>query len=394
MPMRGRGSRSFILLSGMVLFSCLALTSPAFGAGVNVPSLQLFTWGRLESGVFGFDTRGDMDLRIDGGYKFAGRVLFGFSSSTLETAAFNDMLSLTSATVTLRKLFGLPLDFTWFVGEAGSFCTGELFPERFGSPPVASRYHNFVHFPSSEYTYQGIATPNGTGLELDWTPGEGRALLSWYLYQDSSIDEDGDYRTLDWGHFSTDLRAALNFDRVKLEAFFGATYPVPDGSLGYYRGGLLFYAAEKGVEFLAQVGIPRWNPAVDAIGADLLYLFVEPRVRFGALAIAPSFFWRPGYFVNRDTRVLEDTGEQAFDVNLDLQLGKPGEWPVAGGIEGRFVYQTEELGVPVNQIRATASPYVRLLTAGVTWELRVPVKLYPFVPSNPAEVFFTIDAEF
>ncbi|MBN1835871.1 MAG: hypothetical protein JW820_08465 [Spirochaetales bacterium] len=392
--MRDRPTRSVILLSSILLLSSLLFAAPAFGAGIDVPSLELFTWGRLEGGTFGFDTRGDMDLRIDGGYKFAGRVLFGFSSSTLETAAFNDTLSFTSASVTLRQLFGLPLDFTWFVGQAESFCTGELFPERFGAAPLASNYHSFVHFPDSEYTYEGIYSPNGTGLLLEWSPGEARTLLSCYLYQDSSIDEDGLEETLDSGHFSADLRAALDFEHVKLEAFFGASYPVPDGSLGYYRGGLLFYAGEKTVEFLAQLGIPRWNPAVDAIGADLLYLFVEPRVRFGAFAVAPSFFWRPGYFVNRDTRLLEDTGEQAFDVNLDLQIGKPAEWPVAGGIEGRFVYQTEELGAPVNEIHATASPYLRLLTVGVTWELRVPVKLYPFDPSNPAEVFLTIDAEF
>ena len=393
-PERSRCLRRTVLLLSLVLPLCVLSGGPAFGAGVVVPSLELFTWGRLESGVFGFDTRGDMDLRVDGGYKFAGRVLFGFSSSTLETAAFNDMLTFTSASVTLRQMFGLPLDFTYFVGRVGEFGTGDLFPEIFGTPPIASRYHSFVHFPNSDYSYEGIYSPNGTGLELEWRPGAGRTLVSWYLYQDSAIDEDGDPTTLDWGHFSTDLRAAFNFSRIKLEGFFGATYPVPDGSLGYYRAGLLFYAAEQSVEFLAQVGIPRWNPALEAIDIDLVYLFVEPRVRFGALAIVPSFFWRPRFFANRDTGGLEDTGEQAFDVNLDLQVGKPGEWPVGGGLEASFVYRTESAGVPVNQILAKGSPYLRLMTVGVTWELRVAANLYPFVPSDLAEVFLTIDAEF
>jgi hypothetical protein len=392
--MRSRDLCRVVLLVCVVLVASLLAAVPASAAGVIVPSLELFTWGRLESGVFGFDTRAEMDLMIDGGYKFAGRVLFGFSSSTLETAAINDMLTFASASVTLRELFGAPLDFTYFVGQAGRFCSGALFPEVFGAPSIASRYQSFVHFPDSDYDYEGIYSPNGTGLELDWTLGDGNALLSWYLYQDASIDADSDPTTLDWGHYATDIRAAVNLSKVKLEAFFGATYPVPDGSLGYYRAGLLFYAAEQSVEFLAQVGIPLWNPATDAFDIDLLYIFVEPRVRFGALAIAPSFFWRPRFATNEATRAIEDSGDQAFDVNLDLQVGKPGQWPVAGGIEGNFVYQTESAGAPVNQILATVSPYVLLLTAGVTWELRIATGLYPFDLSDPVEVFLTMKAEF
>jgi hypothetical protein len=199
---------------------------------------------------------------------------------------------------------------------------------------------------------------------------------------------------LDWGHFATDLRAALNFKRIKLEAFLGATYPVPDSSVGYYRGGLLFYAAEQSVEFLAQLGVPRWNPVLDAIDLDLFYLFVEPRVRFGAFAVVPSFFWRPRYFQNEETRLIEDTGDQAFDLNLDLQVGKPGEWPVGGGVEGNFVYQTERGGTSVNEMALKVSPYFRLLTSGVTWELRVAVNLLPFDVEDLAQIFLTVDAEF
>jgi hypothetical protein len=394
MSASGRKSPQRGLLLGLVLLFCVGSIMPVFGANVIVPLLDLVTWGRLESGVFGFDTRGDMELRVDGGYKFAGRVLFGFSSSTLETAAFNDMLAFRAARVTLRELFGAPLYFTWFVGEGETFCSGALFPDLFGSPPIASHFPGFLHFPAGDYTYVGIYSPNGTGLVLDWLPGERKAQLSWYLYQDSSIDEDADPATLDWGHFSTDLRAALNLDRIKLEAFVGATYPVPDGSLGYFRGGLLFYAAEQGVEFLAQVGIPRWNPSTDPIDIDLLYLLVEPRVRFGAFAIVPSFFWRPRYFQNEDTQVMEETGEKAFDINLDLQVGKPGQWPVGAGLEANFVYQTERAGVSVNEMFFKLSPYFQILTSGVTWELRVPVHLFPLDASDPAQVFLSVEAEF
>jgi hypothetical protein len=400
MAARGRKPRRIVLIASLVAVFSAGTILPSFGANIDVPLLELVTWGRLESGVFGFDTRGDMELRVDGGYKFAGRVLFGFSSSTLETAAFNDMLRFTAARVTLREIFGAPLNLTWFIGEAEAFCSGAVFPDLFGSPVIASRFFSFVHFqpepgpPPVYYTYRGIYTPNGTGLVLDWLPGERRLQLSWYLYQDSSIDADADYTTLDWGHFSSDFRAAINLDRIKLEAFVGATYPVPDGTVGYYRGGLLFYAAEQSVEFLAQIGIPRWNPYLEAIDIDLLYLFVEPRVRFGAFAIAPSFFWRPRYFLNEETNVVEDTGGQAFDINLDLQVGKPAQWPVGGGLEGNFVYQTELAGVPVNEMRFKLSPYLRLLTSGVTWELRVPVNLFPLDASDPAQVFLTVQAEF
>ena len=55
------------------------------------------------------------------------------------------------------------------------------------------------------------------------------------------------------------LRAGLVFHplnmaykRGELEYFLGATYPV--SAMGYYRGGALFYAADKGVEFMVQLG--------------------------------------------------------------------------------------------------------------------------------------------
>ena len=389
--MTGRTLRwTAFLLTAVVLLGLLPAT-PALGAGVSVPSMELLTWGRQDSGLFGFDTRGDIDLLFDGGYKFAARVLFGFSSSTLEEAAFLDTLALTftSAGITLRELFGLPLDLTYFVGQAATFCSGDVFPERFGMAPLASRYHTFLHFPESDTAYQGIYSPTGTGLHVDFAPNQQRSLVSLYLYQDSLVDADGDPDTYDGrGRFSTDLRGVLNFNRIRLEAFLGASYPVPDGSFGYYRGGLLFYAAEQSVEFLAQVGIPRWNPSGEAIDINLFYLFVEPRVRFGAFAVVPSLFWRPGAYQQRDT------GEQAIDANLDLQVGKPGQWPVAGGLEGNVIYQTERSGAPVNEILFKVSPYVQFLTAGVSWELRLTANLLPFVASDLLEAFVAVSARF
>ena len=70
------------------------------------------------------------------------------------------------------------------------------------------------------------------------------------------------------------LRFLLNWERVKLEGFLGATSS--DATLyGYYRGGLLFYAINDNVEFFAQIGFPRWDPAGSAFGVNLFYLLMS-----------------------------------------------------------------------------------------------------------------------
>ena len=376
---------------GPVLLAALLaawLAAPLPAAEIYVPALELFTLGSTEDGVFGLRSRGELDLRVEGGYKFGGRLVFGFFSDSLETAAQSTepLLSFKAAGIRIRDIFALPLDFAYFLGEQDTFCSGELFDERFGADPFASRYPSWLHFPESSFLYEGIHTVSGTGFGLDFKLKKDVALLSLHLYQDGHFVEEGLPLSFEYGHWSADLRAALNLSKVKLEAFLGAT-SAAQSAYGYYRGGLLFYVAEQSVEFLLQAGIPRWAPE-EPFGIDLLYLLVEPRVRLGAFSIVPTFFWRPSYFLLKPTR------EQAFDINLDLGIGKPAEWPLAGGLEGNFVYQTEDKTGPVNELRVRLSPYVQFITPGALWEVRLNAKILPFDATDLLEVLIAVKAGF
>ena len=73
-----------------ILFLMLG-AAPTFSANITVPELEIYTWGRNQGAGFELATFGDFDLLLDGGYKFGGSLLFGFSSEVLETASYNDI---------------------------------------------------------------------------------------------------------------------------------------------------------------------------------------------------------------------------------------------------------------------------------------------------------------
>jgi hypothetical protein len=153
--------------------------------------------------------------------------------------------------------------------------------------------------------------------------------------------------------------------------------------------GIQFYVREEVVEFLLQAGIPRWAPP-ETLDIDLLYLLVEPRVHLGVLSVIPTFFWRPAYFL------MQATGEQALDINLDFLLSKPAVWPVAGGVESTFVYQIEEGGAAVtsDKFRMKLATYLQFFTPGVVWEIRLNANVLPFQADNLLEALVAVKAEF
>jgi hypothetical protein len=394
MKMREMGRRVHFSRLGRLwaVLIVFLIASPLFGANVTVPSLEIYSWGRNDSG-FKLDSYGDIELRLDGGYKFAGNLVLGFNSSSLETAAYNDMLAFKSVSITLRNLFNIPLDFTYFIGEGDTFGTGELFTTYFGTPVLGSRYTSYVHFPAAVGFdfYEGIYTVRGTGVKFEYAPVEKNWLLSLYAYQDSSpafldftIPDDV---VFDSRKGSADLRAAFNLAKVRLEAFFGATLPTSDSAIGYFRSGLFLHAGLKNVEFLIELGIPRWRPLDDAFGLELFYLLVEQRVHFGGFSIVPTFFWRPGYYNQ------QATGEEAMDVNLDLQLHGKEESLVTGGVEGNFVYQA----AAADEMIAEVVPYIQLSAAGAVYKAQVNTKVWPFDLgdlSDTFEVFLSVQAAF
>jgi hypothetical protein len=381
----------------IVLFLAVFLiASPLFSANITVPSLEIYSWARNDGSGFALDSYGDMELQLDGGYKFGGAMKFGFSSSSLETAAFNDALTFKSVSVTLRELFGVPLNFTYFIGEGDTFGTGAIFTPYFGTPLLRSGYTSFLHFPSTQEQqynfYEGIYTVYGTGGKFEYAPPEKNWLLSLYIYQDSSpafLDTAATPVVFSSRQGSLDFRTAINFENVHLEAFVGATLPSPDSAIGYIRNGLFVHAGSDKFEFVAEVGMPRWRPLDDAFDLDLFYFLVEQRLHLGAISIVPTFFWRPGYYQQEANA----TGIEAMDINLDLQFHGKEESLISGGIEGNFVYQT----APTSDATAKAIPYIQLSTPGVVYKAQVNTKVWPFDLTDMSDmfaVFLSIEAAF
>jgi hypothetical protein len=378
----------------LVFLTAFLMASPLFSANITVPSLEIYSWARNDGSGFALDSYGSMELQLDGGYKFGGAMMFDFTSSSLETAAFNDTLIFKSVSVTLRELFGIPLNFTYFIGQGDTFGTGELFPPYFGTPLLGSRYTSYLHFPTAAIYnfYEGIYTVFGTGGKFEFAPPEKNWLLSVYLYQDSSpafLNTAVTPVIFSSRQGSLDVRAAFNFEKVRFEAFAGVTLPTSDSAIGYIRNGVFFHAGTDKVEFVTEIGMPRWRPLDDDFGPDLFYLLVEQRVHFGRFSIVPTFFWRPGYYQQE----ANSTGIEAMDINLDFQVRGKEESLINGGIEGNFVYQT----APTSDTTGKVIPYIELSTPGVVYKAQANTKVWPFDLSDLSdtfEVFLSINAAF
>jgi hypothetical protein len=244
-----------------------------------------------------------------------------------------------------------------------------------------TRYRGFLYFPNDSITapiYDGIYQVQGTGMELAVTPMAGTLGMDLYLYEDThpAFPELGTY--------SGDLRFLLNSSDVKLEGFMGGTagHAAHSGSL---RGGLLFYATNRNVEFLAELGIPRWDPSVDSsLSVNLFYLLFEPRLHLGAFNIVPTFFWHPAYY----NQMAYPTESGTFDVNLNLFFGDQANTTLQGGMEGNFRFQSS-----AGEMTVKVSPWVGFSTPGVQWTVKVNTKLWPFDLSDMLDGFVGVRAE-
>lgn len=374
----------FLFLAGrrpaLALLALLAVAGFLPAANVVVPSLEFVTRGSMGgAGLFELQSRGELELQVEGGYKFGGRVAFAYADSFLEQADASDGLAFKSVSVTIGRLLGLPVAATWFVGEMDVLCSGDAFPELFGSAPIASSFRGFIYFPTG-VIYDGIHEIKGTGLRMTLSPIVDRLAVSTYLYQDGWFSSGGLFSA---GRYSVDVRVLANLETLKIEGFLGATY-VPTSVAGWYRGGVLFHAASANVEFLAQVGMPKYDPVADsAFSINLFYLLFEPRLRFGMFSLAPTFFWHPGWYQQALTGELG-----SFDVNLNLSLGDLAVSMVRGGLEGTVDYRSAT-GI----FAFKASPYVSFVTAGALWTLKADAKLWPFDLADLFEAFVGVKAE-
>ena len=361
----------------------IACTRLGFSANVYVPSLELITRATLTDWVLSLTTRGDIDIVIGGGYKFGGQVGLSYQGTELEKgtsagAAGQEGLVFRSAGVSISRILELPLSFTYFVGESDAFCSGDAFLTLFGTESAGTNYRGFMYFPTGP-VYEGMHIVTGTGIKVDLQPEDSGFLLSVYGYQDSTISAtDGVV-----GHYSLDVRTLVAMDNLKVEAYAGFTNPV--STLGYYRGGLLFFAADRGVEFVSQIGIPKWDPGVDDFGIELFYLLFEPRLHLGIFSIIPTFFWQPQYYLNVDSGM-----SGSFDVNLNFRLGNIQDTPVSAGLEANLSFHRQG----AEQISVKGSPYFSFVTPGIIWDVKLNVKAWPFSLTDLLEGYIRIKAAF
>ncbi|TFG82101.1 MAG: hypothetical protein E4H20_08385 [Spirochaetales bacterium] len=372
----------------LVALLCAALAS-AFGAGLSVPEFGILTNGRVnDAGAFVLSTRVTIDMLIEGGAKFAAWFKLGFKSDSLEEylAALysedtlpdtpvvpDDLISsirrlesitgigLKTAAISVSEAFGTPLDLALFVGTMDVFCSGMDYPQIFGTAPFATKLRGFLYYPDGigdnpSLYYDGIHAVYGTGLRLS-LPGES-ILPSFYLYQDSWLGP---------GQYSADARVQFNWDRVKLEAFAGVSFPV--STAGVYRGGFLFhYDTESIGSFYAQIGVPRWDP-ISGFDMNLLYFMFEPRFDFGPGSLILTVFHHPAWYLQGQT---DEAG--LLEMRADLGFGDLNDEGWQGGAETTISYDPNAVSSPLS---IEASPYLQSLWSGVKVDLRLNILAFP-----------------
>uniref|UniRef100_A0A7C3E2Z5 Uncharacterized protein n=1 Tax=Gracilinema caldarium TaxID=215591 RepID=A0A7C3E2Z5_9SPIR len=391
----------FILPISLLLVPALL----SFSAELTVPSLEMASTGTVQNGTFSLSSIAQADIALSGGYKYGGLLRLAFSSRDLEKALgygrtslepvtssptadeynalldrFNNLAALQFklAQVSARKPFDLPIDFSYFIGFSDTFCSGEDFPQLFGSVPITTEFKGFSYFPQGiggnpAYQYNGIHEAIGTGFHL--------SLLTWknvvpmlYLYQDSAFINEST-GIPESGRYSGDIRLLINSQYVKFEAFAGATAPY--GDYGLYRGGLLaFFTTGTGADFLAQVGIPGWEAGTE-IQVDNLYFLFEPRLSIGLFALHITLFYHPVRYL----QLLNPEERGATDINAKLIIGDILKYRLQGGLESTINLHSDSTN---NTLDLRVSPFLSVVTEGIRWDVKI--RINPFKYTTPFEM--------
>jgi len=395
--------RKYVILPISLLLLPVSLS---FSAELTVPSLEMASTGTVQNGTFSLSSVAQADIALTGGYKYGGLLRLAFSSRDLEKALgygrtsldlasadpvpatdynalvdrFNNLAALQFklAQVSARKPFELPVELSYFIGFSDSFCSGDDFPQLFGSVPVSSEFKGFAYFPQGiggnpSYQYNGIHQAIGTGFHL--------SLLAWqnfipmvYLYQDSAFINEST-GIPESGRYSGDVRFLVNGQYVKFEAFAGATYPY--GTYGMYRGGMLaYFTTGTGADFLAQVGIPGWESGTD-IKVDNLYFLFEPRLAIGIFALPITLFYHPVRYL----QLLNPEERGATDINAKLLIGDILKYRLQGGLESTVNLRS---GASANTLDLRIAPFLSIVTEGIRWDFKI--RIDPFKYTKPLEM--------
>lgn len=361
----------FLRRCGIGLIYVSFVASSLSAANLWVPRFHLTTRGYGEDGGLVLTTRADIDLQIEGGMKFGGRLAFSFSNPDITRSAiipetydpdaienaFARTISIKSAGVIARNVFGLPVDFSYFTGETAVFGSGDDFPLLFGTSGFATTFRGVYYFPEKP-VYDGIHSVTGTGLGLAYTAAESLGV-EFFLYQDEILGT---------GTYSADLRILFASALVKLEGFLGTTFP--SGSYGTYRAGLMmYYDTGAGGEFFSQLGVTHWTPAQEDLTIENFFLLFEPRVRIGPMHTILTFFWHPSIY-----RQLPTDSDGAIDINLKFQYTDLGAFTSIFGVENLFALRPSQ----TTQFAVSVAPFLSVATTGAIWDFKLKTRVFPF----------------
>lgn len=380
----------------------LLLSMPTLqAAGISIPELSLLTHGSMDGDLFCLKSKIDIDLAVEGGDKFLGNLSFGVRSGYLEEdfgilssvlPDFSDVydpeqmaalaaylgaslsIDLKTVSVTIKRFAGIPLDFSFFIGDYDAFCNGGDFPTLFGAPYLSPIMHGYMYFPDGvggdvNLCYDGLHSIRGTGFELFSRLGD-HAAANFYFYQDMRLGS---------GIYSTDLRFLFNNPAVKLEAFAG--YSFPHAELGLARAGLLSYvAAGEYAGLLTQIGLPYVDLSqLGVFGIDQFYFLFEPQLKIGLLKANATVFYHPAYYLFKAT---DENG--SLDINLNVRGGDTAKTGFESGGELLLRFQSNGTASPLT---ISVSPFVSASMAGILWDAKAQVKVFPFDGGDLASNF-------
>jgi hypothetical protein len=371
------------LLIGIMLAT--ALLVPAFGINIRIPSMQVTTMLFAYNGKLVTQTQTEMDLLVEGGYKFAGNIVIGFDGvmGFLSDPSYGQVLpplSFKALSLEVRDIFGAPLTLSYFLGVNDYLCYGNDFPRLFGTGYIEPSYRAFYYSPLLSYyayEYRGIHRVNGNGIKVELQSPEMPFGFMLYVYQDHNfvtsrpvIDITATpvinlnvlfYNT---GLYSADARFLFNTEVFKAEIFAGGT--VESGTwTGYARFGALAYVGLGAVDFLLIGGLPQLD-FVSPFDINLFYILFESRINAGPISIIPSAFMRPARYL-QEANPLE---EGRIDFNLTIAVFNPRRDPVSFGVEGNLATAGIFSGsTPAFQLNVL--PFIAFATPGVFWEIKV-----------------------
>jgi hypothetical protein len=382
-----------------------------FGADISVSSLDVIAHGTIENGELSIDSRANMGISLNGGYKF--NVFLGWaldvdnlgkalayrnfvlnplpSTATVTIGDYNALLdrfnnqavlSLSLIKATARDAFGIPLDISFFMGEADVFGNGDIFFSRWGRTVASTDFTSYYFFPEGiggnpNRHYNGI-TVQGTGVSVAYT-GFDSLLPMVYAYSEfAPLNQTIHTR------FSGDARLLLNIGGISADIFGGISFG-KDEDFEFRGGALMFFTAGNN-EFFIQAGIPSFKTS-DKFGMDIFYALAEQRLFYGIFSEHFTVFYHPPVYQRQSP---PPTGEDRLDLNLKLAVGERTDFPFMGGADLTFGIENFDF----TNFHLKVSPFVSMRTSGFELTFRARYDLLESDWEDALEMFIGMKASF